>query len=106
MIKHVTMIAFAYLASYRLIGWVICCSCYTDTFLILFLRLKRSSGFVMIFLLDNGLEMLPLSLLDFLSVHADCFSDFLHFLFSRLSNCNDDDDDDDAMAMMSTSLIQ
>ncbi len=51
--------------------------------------------------------MLPLSLLDFLSVHADCFSDFLHFLFGRLSNCDDDDDnDDDAMAMTSTSLIQ
>ncbi len=103
MIKHVTMIAFAYLASYRLIGWVICCSCYTDIFLILFLRLKRSSVFVMIFLLDNGLEMLPLSFLDFLLVHADCFSDFLHFLFSCLSNCNANDDD--AMAMTSTSLI-
>ncbi len=58
----------------------------------------------MIFLLDNGLEMLPLSFMDFLLVHADCLSDFLHFLFSHLSNCNDDDDD--AMAMMSTSLTQ
>ncbi len=50
---------------------------------------KKVFGFCNDFLLHNGLEMLPLSFLDFLSIHADCFSDFLHFLFGHLSNCDD-----------------